>query len=133
MVSMVPLFFENCNFARADGAYSIHFDSGSGNVIFNNCTLSGWCSFGSAIQSVEMTGCTINGNGIYAMVRFYQDATLTNCNIDCANTNTTDGYTDGISATGGATVSLEGCTISNVTYEAADGKIIVDGIVVKEA
>ena len=125
--------FENCTFENANGAYSIHFDSGSGDVVFKNCTLSGWCSFGTAIKSVTMENCTIKGNGIYAMNRFYQPATLNNCTIDCSNAVLDDVYTDGISAVG-ATVTLNGCNINNdPDMEVSDGgKIVADGVVVAQ-
>ena len=125
--------FENCTF-DSDSAYSIHFDAGGGNVIFNNCTLSGWCSFGTAIKSVEMNNCTINGNGIYSIVRCYQNAVLTNCTIDCSNTNTTDVYQDGLDIVEGYTMTLENCTnvngeVQNLFEQAdidgTDGKIII--------
>ena len=130
------VIFENCTFNRADGAYSIHFDNGdkaTNSVTFKNCTLAGWCSFGSAIGSVTMEGCTIKGNGMYAMNRFYQKTTMTNCVIDCSNTDTTDAYPDGISAVNGATVTLTNCTIKSAEYEVDGGaKIIVGGETVAE-
>ena len=126
------VIFENCTFTHANGgAYSIHFDNGNGDVIFKNCTLEGWCSFGSAINSVTMENCTIKGNGVYAMCRFYQNATLTNCTIDCSDANDTDGYPDGISAVNGATVTLNGCTFVYCDYEYAENaKIVVDSVTV---
>ncbi len=121
--------FENCTFTNS-GAYSIHFDNGSGYVVFKNCVLEGWCSFGSAIKGVTMENCTLRGNGKYAMNRFYQKATLTNCVIDCSNTDTTDKYFDGISAVG-ADVELVDCELVCCDYEIADGGTIkIDGIAV---
>ena len=124
--------FENCTFTNT-GAYSIHFDAGSGNVVFNNCTLSGWCSFGSAIKSVEMNNCTINGNGKYALVRCYQNTTLTNCTIDSSNTDTTDVYQDGLDITAGYTMTLIDCTNvnGNVSDLFSEGDITgTDGTVI---
>lgn len=123
------VIFENCTFAN-NGAYSIHFDNGNGNVVFNKCTLSGWSSFGSTIKSVKMTECKITGNGTYGLVRFYQTTTMTNCTIDVANANTTDNYPEGISAAGGAIVTMNGCTMSNGGYEyGEDGSyIVVEGV-----
>lgn len=121
------VIFENCTFTN-DWAYSIHFDAGNGDVIFKNCTLEGWCSFGSAINSVTMENCTLKGNGIYAMYRFYQNTTLTNCTIECNDTNSTDDYPDGISAVNGAVVTLNGCTLTYCDFEVAENaKIVVDG------
>lgn len=126
--------FENCTFENPNGAYSIHFDSGSGHVVFNNCTLSGWCSFGSAIKSVEMNNCTIKGNGIYAMVRFYQPTVMNNCTIDCSNTRIGDVYVDGVSAVSGAVVELNDCTITYADLEVSENcKIVADGTVLAHA
>lgn len=125
------VIFDNCTFDRAGGAYSIHFDAGKGNVIFNNCKLYGWCSFGTAIQSVEMNNCQLYGNGDYAMYRFYQDTTLTNCTIDCSNAPHDDSWADGISAVEGATVQLKNCNVVYADYEVeGNAKIVVDGTTV---
>lgn len=120
--------FTNCKFENPSGAYSIHFDSGNGKVIFNNCTLSGWCSFGNTISYVELNNCTIKGNGKYAMVRVYQDAVMNNCVIDCSNANMTDAYVDGISAIDGSVVSMTECTLKYLDLESSNNsKIVVDG------
>ena len=108
------VIFENCTF-NAD-VYSIHFDGGNGKVIFNNCTLVGWCSFGSV--EVEMNNCNISGNGKYALIRCYKNATLTNCTFDLSNADRTDGYADRIdcgSANPTNTITLIGCTNVNGT------------------
>ena len=123
------VIFEGCTFSNPNDAYSIHFDNGDGNVVFKDCNLSGWCSFGRAISSVEMTNCNITGNGLYGMVRFYQNTTMTNCTIDVSDVNTTDQYFDGVSAVAGAVLTMNGCTMVNGGYEYGDdgSYIIVDG------
>ena len=105
--------FENCTF-EAD-VYSIHFDGGTGKVVFNNCTLIGWSSFGSV--EVEMNNCTIKGNGTYAIVRCYKDAKFSDCVFDMSDTDTTDGYQDGIDIVAGSTATVTGCTNVNGTVE----------------
>ena len=70
--------FENCEFV-SDHSYSANFDSGDGNVIFNNCLFDGWSSFGTAITGVEMNGCTFQKSYNYGILRFYQNAELNNC------------------------------------------------------
>lgn len=120
--------FENCTFNNPTGAYSIHFDSGSGHVVFKNCTLKGWCSYGTAIKSVTMENCVLEGNGIYALNRFYQNATLTNCTINCSDSNLTDRYPEGISSVEGAKVELKDCTFNYCDFETANGgTIVVEG------
>ena len=126
------ILFENCTFTNT-GAYSIHFDNGTGDIIFNDCVLEGWCSFGSTINSVTMNDCTIKGNAKYAMVRFYQNAELNNCYIDCSNAVLSDVYTDGISAVTPdsyadgefITVKLNSCTVVYAEYERSNGGVIL--------
>ena len=122
--------FENCTF-DAD-VYSIHFDGGKGKVVFNNCTLVGWCSFGSV--EVEMNNCTIKGNGKYALVRCYKDATLTNCTFDLSNADTTDKYADRIdcgSANPTNTITLVGCTnVNGEMKDICDNKAVSNGNIV---
>ncbi len=128
------VIFENCTFNNPNGAYSIHFDSGSGHVVFKNCTLKGWCSFGTAIKSVTMENCALEGNGIYALNRFYQKATLTNCTINCNDSILTDKYPDGISSVGSANVELKDCTFAYCNFETANGgTVVVDGAKVTTA
>ena len=53
--------FENCVF---DGAvYGVHFDGGANDVMFKNCTLSGFNAFGSALTQLTFEGCTFKSTG----------------------------------------------------------------------
>ncbi|MEE1168351.1 MAG: hypothetical protein UHS52_04945, partial [Alistipes sp.] len=105
------------------GAYSIHFDSGNGNVIFKNCDLYGWNSFGSSLTSVSFEDCTLNGNGTYALIRSYVDLTLTNCVINTSNADHNDGYSEGVEAIAPATL-----TENNVTYVAENPEALKDAL-----
>ena len=116
------LVFDNCSFSN-NSAYSINFIGGNGHVVFNNCELVGWCSFGSV--TVEMNNCSVAGNGKYALVRSYNTFAMNNCTINCTNTNTSDDFHDGVSIGGGAVMTMTGCTMTNAGYEygeAADHK-----------
>ena len=118
------LVFDNCSFSN-NSAYSINFIRGNGHVVFNKCELVGWCSFGGV--TVEMNNCSVAGNGKYALVRSYNTFAMKNCTINCANTNTSDKYHDGVSIGGGAVMTMTGCTMTNAGYEygeAADQKTI---------
>ena len=108
------VIFEGCTFNNS-GAYSIHFDNGSGDVIFKNCHLYGWNSFGSSLNSVTFENCTLEGNGSYALIRSYVTLTLTNCTIDVSNANHTDVYPEGVEAVNDATL-----TMTNTKYEASN-------------
>ena len=108
------VIYENCTFNNANGAYSIHFDGGNGHVVFKNCDLYGWNSFGK-IGSVTFENCTLNGNGTYALIRSYTTMTLTDCSIDASNANHTDEYSEGVEAVEGGTMTME--NISYVVYD----------------
>lgn len=58
--------------------YGIHFDGGSGNVIIRNSQIKGWNSFGRALESVTFENCDFSKSN-YGCVRFYQNATMTDC------------------------------------------------------
>lgn len=120
--------FENCEFV-SDHSYSCHFDNGSGNIIFNNCTFDGWNSFGTAITNVEMNNCTFLKSYKYGVLRFYQNAQLNNCTF----ADNFEGIDNGEVA--GTTITLTGCTgidgkIYNNTVSGTVmvGKWIVDGV-----
>ena len=104
------IIFENCTFKNT-GAYSIHFDNGNGDVVFKNCELYGWNSFGSTLKSVKFDGSKLFGNGTYALIRSYVNLTLENCIIDTTEANHEDNYSEGVEAVNGATL-----TEKNVTY-----------------
>uniref|UniRef100_UPI004055B250 DUF6562 domain-containing protein n=1 Tax=Alistipes sp. TaxID=1872444 RepID=UPI004055B250 len=106
------LIFDNCTFNNPNGAYSIHFDGGTGDIVFKNCHLYGWNSFGSALNSVTFENCSLEGNGLYALIRSYADLTLTNCTINVSNSNLTDTWPDGIQV-----ISDAKLTENNVVYE----------------
>ena len=109
------VIFENCTFNNATGAYSIHFDKGTGDVIFNNCDLYGWNSFGSTLHSVSFDNCTLTGNGTYALIRSYVALSLKDCVINITDANHTDNYSEGVEAVEGATMTAE-----NVVYEVSN-------------
>ena len=75
--------------------YGIHFDgSAGGNIVIENCTITGWTSFASTITNVAMSNTKFE-EGNYNQLRFYQNATLEGCtfnekmNIDFGKNETT--------------------------------------------
>ena len=114
--------FENCEFV-SDHSYSANFDSGNGDLIFNNCLFDGWNSFGTAVTNVEMNNCTFQKSYNYGVLRFYQNAQLNNCtfadSFEGVDTNVT-----------GTTVKFTNCSgIDGKIYNNGDkvGIWIVDG------
>ena len=88
------VIFENCEFNNPGGAYSIHFDNGEGKVIFKNCDLYGWNSFGGTLESVAFYDSRLYGNGTYALIRSYADMTLENCIFDLRSADPDDADPD---------------------------------------
>ena len=89
--------------------YGIHFDgSAGGNIVIDNCTITGWTSFAAAITNVALKDTKFK-EGNYNQLRFYQNATLEGCtfnekmNIDFGKNETT--------------AEFKNCTVEN------DGKL----------
>jgi len=89
--------------------YGIHFDgSAGGNIVIENCTITGWTSFASTITNVALKDTKFE-EGNYNQLRFYQNATLEGCtfnekmNIDFGKNETT--------------AEFKNCTVEN------DGKL----------
>ena len=103
------------------GTYGVHFDGGSGigNVIIDNCKITGWTSFGSAVEEVIITDTTF-ASGNYNLIRFYQNATLTNVVIPSGNH---EAYNNGGMRidTGSSGGGMEGITITLNNVTTADG------------
>jgi len=115
--------FENCKFI-SDHSYCANFDSGNGNIIFNNCEFDGWASFGDAIQGVEMNNCTFRKTYNYGVLRFYQDAKLNGCVFEASfegiDTNETGTKVEFVNCTG-----IDGKIFNNGSNV---GIWIVDGV-----
>lgn len=101
--------------------YGVHFDGGTGDgdVIINGCTITGWTSFGSTIEEVTITDTTF-ADGNYNLLRFYQNATLTNVTIPSGDHA---GYQDsGMRIdTGNSGAGMEGITVTANNCKTADG------------
>ena len=52
--------FENCIFTG--DTYGAHFDGGANDILFKDCTFSGFNTFGAAIPLVKFDGCTFKSN-----------------------------------------------------------------------
>lgn len=58
--------------------YGIHFDgSAGGEIVIDNCVITGWTSFASTIEKVTIKDSKF-ADGNYNVLRFYQDAEVTN-------------------------------------------------------
>ena len=72
--------FKNC--VITGSTYGIHFDgSAGGNIVIDNCTITGWTSFAGTITNVSMKD-THFAEGNYNYIRFYQDATIDGCTFE---------------------------------------------------
>ncbi|MBQ8308042.1 MAG: hypothetical protein IJX56_04500, partial [Alistipes sp.] len=97
--------FENCTIYGE--VYGIHFDGGANEVIMRNCDVTGWSSFGGAVNQVTIEECRFHKSG-YGRLRFYQDATVTDTTFDADFQGIDCG--DGGAGFGGLTLTLNGCT-----------------------
>lgn len=116
-------------------AYAIHFDgSAGGEIVIDNCELSGWTSFASSIKNVTVTDTDFVENDKNNYVRFYQEnVVIDGCTfnekmrVDLAVDN--------------ATVTVTNSTVNNGNVEDLFGdadivnsEITVDGVkLVREA
>ena len=126
--------FENCVF---DGSvYGVHFDGGANNVIFRNCTMSGFNTMGSAITQLTMEGCTFvaNGKSGYNGINLWGSTEMKDCTfvfdgtagtewVHARGTNKTYTITNCV-VTDGTNVK----SIANEFYDNGTGNtVIIDG------
>ncbi len=111
--------FEDCVFSG--DLYGVHFDGGENDVIFRNCTISGFNALGSVLTLVTFEGCTFVGNGRsgYNGANLWGSAKLVNCEFTFDGT-TANEWIDCIGAD--KTYEFENCTVNGVAYTAENYK-----------
>ena len=107
--------FEDCVFSGS--TYGVHFDGGANDVIFRNCTLSGFNALGGELTMVTFEDCTFVGNGksAYNGANLWGSAAFKNCEFTFDGTSTYE-WIDCIGAD--KTYSFDNCTINGVAYSA---------------
>lgn len=107
--------FEDCVFSG--NVYGIHFDGGENDVIFRNCTISGFNALGAALTMVTFEGCTFKGNGKsgYNGANLWGSAKMINCEFTF-NGSTSNEWIDCIGAD--KTYEFVNCTVNGVAYTA---------------
>ena len=118
------LAFEDCTITGI--VYGLHVGEGKGNVSVTNCTITGWNSYG-VTGSVTFTSCTINSSDSYGKLRFYQDATCTDCVFDSSLSIDSD---DDITVTLTRCSTDDGTPVADLVEDyALDGaEFIIDGV-----
>ncbi|MBP3383753.1 MAG: hypothetical protein J6K78_07585 [Tidjanibacter sp.] len=109
--------FEGCEF---DGnTYGVHFDGGANDVIFKNCTISGFNALGAALTMATFENCTFVGNGKsgYNGANLWGSAKLINCEFTFDGSTATE-WIDCIGAD--KTYEFVNCTINGVAYTPAN-------------
>ncbi len=73
--------FEDCVFSG--DVYGIHFDGGANDIVFKNCTISGFNATASAVTMITFEGCTFKSNGRsgYNGINLWGSATMKDCNF----------------------------------------------------
>ncbi len=72
------IVFENCVFDPE--VRGIHFDAGEGEIVFRNCTISGFNAIGSALIKATFEGCTFTyGRTAYNGLNLYCNTELKDC------------------------------------------------------
>lgn len=106
--------FENCEFAG--DTYGIHFDGGANEVIFKNCTISGFNAMGGEIAKLTMEGCTFKpGKSGYNGINLWGSTDMKDCTFIFDGTKT-----EWVDACGSnTTLTFTGCVISDGTTERA--------------
>ena len=107
--------FEDCVFSG--NVYGIHFDGGKNDVIFRNCTISGFNALGADLTMVTFEGCTFVGNGKsgYNGANLWGSAKMINCEFTF-NGTTSNEWIDCIGAD--KTYEFVNCTVNGVAYTA---------------
>ena len=118
------LAFEDCTITGI--VYGLHVGEGSGNVSATNCVITGWNSYG-VTGSVTFTSCTINSSDSYGKLKFYQDATCTDCVFDSSLSIDSD---DDITVTLTRCSTDDGTPVADLVEDyALDGsEFIIDGV-----
>ena len=120
--------FENCTFIPFS-PYGAHFASGltdADKLIFKNCAFYGWNSFGPTIETIEISDSQFYGNGSYATLLPYGNATVTNCTFDFS-----DASQGSFIASAEGVITLIGCTnVNGELAEICDATTLAEGRVV---
>ena len=105
--------FEDCEFSGS--VYGVHFDGGANDVIFRNCTLSGFNALAGEVSMVTFEGCTFKGNGKsgYNGANLWGSAKMVNCEFTFDGT-TGNEWIDCIGA--GNTYEFVNCTVNGVAF-----------------
>ena len=111
--------------------YGIHFDgSAGGNIVIDNCVITGWTSFASTIKKVTMTDTTFE-EGNYNYVRFYQEEVVIdgctfneNMAVDIAVNGAEVTVTDSTVENGSVEDLFEGTDILNSSIYVDDVKLV---------
>lgn len=109
------VIFKNC--VITGSVYGIHFDGGEGQIIIDDCTITGWTSFGSSLEKVTISDSKFE-QGNYNVLRFYQNAEVTNTQFNPESRIDTG---DGGEGMEGIELVITDCTVS-------DGSDIMDKI-----
>ena len=109
--------FEDCVFSGS--VYGVHFDGGAQDVIFRNCTISGFNALGGALTMVTFENCTFKGNGKsgYNGANLWGSAKMINCEFTFDGT-TSNEWIDCIGTD--KTYEFVNCTVNGEAYTSSN-------------
>ena len=108
--------FENCVFTG--DVYGVHFDSGSNDAIFRNCTLSGFNAFGAALTELTFEDCTFvaNGRSGYNGINMWGNTNLIRCEFTFDGSVTE--WVDVVNSN--KSFKIEDCTVNGQPFVLSD-------------
>ena len=108
--------FENCVFTG--NVYGVHFDSGSNDAIFRNCTLSGFNTFGAALTELTLEDCTFvaNGRSGYNGINMWGNTNLIRCEFTFDGSVTE--WVDVVNSN--KSFKIEDCTVNGQPFVISD-------------
>lgn len=128
------IVFENCVFNT--DFRGVHFDSGSGSVVFKNCYMTGFNAFGGSLTKVTFEGCTFyKGDSAYIGLNLYGDTELKDCKFEYTSENTLSNNFIDMEGTG-KTLTITNCTATmdgaayDLTERIGGSKLAVNTVII---
>lgn len=74
--------FKNCTLGSETCTRGVHFDAGTGSVVFEGCKIYGFTALGSSLTKVTYTNCEFLYNKNYNVINMYNVYEFNNCKFN---------------------------------------------------